>query len=59
VEGRIERGTVVLNFTEAGASRTSRGTIRWRLAPGGDDLEGRFTSDAANTSGASSGRRLR
>jgi hypothetical protein len=58
VAGRIENGQVVLNFTETGASRTSRGTIRWRMA-GGDDVEGRFTSDAADSSGASSGRRLR
>ena len=59
VAGRIENGQVVLNFTETGASRTSRGTIRWRVAPGDDDVEGRFSSDAAGTSGASSGRRLR
>jgi len=59
VEGRIEGGTVVLSFREAGASRTSRGTIRWRLVPGGTDLAGRFVSDAADSSGASVGRRLR
>ena len=59
VVGRIEGGTVVLNFTEIGASRTSRGTIRWRLSPGAGNLSGRFTSDAAASSGASVGRRVR
>ena len=59
VAGRIERGQVVLNFTEIGGSRTSRGTIRWRVNPGDDDVQGRFTSDAADSSGASSGRRVR
>jgi len=59
VAGRIENGQVVLNFTEIGGSRTSRGTIRWRVAPGDDDVQGRFTSDAADSSGASSGRRVR
>jgi serine/threonine-protein kinase len=58
VAGRIENGQVILNFTETGGSRTSRGTIRWRLAQG-DDLQGNFASDAANSRGASSGRRLR
>ena len=59
VAGRIQNGQVVLSFTEIGGSRTSRGTIRWRVSPGDDDVEGRFTSDAADSSGASSGRRLR
>lgn len=57
VAGRIEDGQLVLNFTEIGPSRTSRGTIRWRLAPGAE-LHGRFASDAANSSGVSSGRKL-
>ena len=38
VEGRIEDGQVFLDFTETGASRTSRGTIHWRLRPGDDGL---------------------
>ena len=58
VAGRIEDGEVVLYFTEIGASRTSRGTIRWRLAPVDGSLEGRFATDAANSSGISHGRRL-
>jgi hypothetical protein len=58
VAGRIEDGQVVLYFTEIGASRTSRGTIRWRLAPADGNLEGRFATDAANSSGVSHGRRL-
>jgi serine/threonine-protein kinase len=58
VAGRVEDGQVVLYFTEIGANRTSRGTIRWRLAPVDGSLEGRFASDAANSSGVSQGRRL-
>lgn len=57
VEGRIEDGQVVLDFTEAGGSRTSHGTIRWRLRPGDGRLAGRFDSDAAGSSGVSVGRR--
>jgi hypothetical protein len=57
VAGRIENDQLVLYFTEIGQSRTSRGTIRWRLAPG-SQLQGRFASDAADSSGSSSGRRL-
>ena len=59
VVGRIENGQLVLHFTELGSSRTSRGTIRWRLVPGGANLAGRFSSDAAASSGASVGRRIR
>jgi serine/threonine-protein kinase len=55
--GRVEDGQLVLNFTEIGASRTSRGTIRWSLAPGAGDLQGRFASDAANSTGTSRARR--
>jgi hypothetical protein len=58
VAGRIEDGQVVLYFTEIGANRTSRGTIRWRLAPADGNLEGRFATDAANSTGVSLGRRL-
>jgi hypothetical protein len=58
VAGRIEDGQVVLYFTEIGTARTSRGTIRWRLAPVDGTLEGRFATDAANSSGISHGRRL-
>jgi serine/threonine-protein kinase len=55
--GRIENGQLVLNFTEIGASRTSRGTIRWSVAAGAGDLQGRFASDAANSTGSSRARR--
>jgi serine/threonine-protein kinase len=58
VSGRIENGQVVLDFTETGASRTSRGTIRWRVTPGENGLEGRFVSDAADSRGVSVGLRL-
>jgi serine/threonine-protein kinase len=58
VAGRIEDGQVILHFTETGAERTSRGTIRWRVAPGAAGVEGRFSSDAADSSGVSVGRRL-
>ena len=58
VAGRIENGEVVLNFTETGASRTSHGTIRWRLTSADGAFEGRFASDAAHSRGPSSGRRL-
>jgi hypothetical protein len=58
VVGHIENGELVLYFTEIGAARTSRGTIRWRVEPGGSDFQGRFASDAADSRGVSSGRRL-
>jgi hypothetical protein len=58
VVGHIEDGQLVLYFTEIGSARTSRGTIRWRLEPGSANLKGRFASDAADSSGASYGRRL-
>jgi hypothetical protein len=57
VAGRIEDGEVVLHFTEIGSARTSRGTIRWRVQPEATGLAGRFTSDAANSSGSSRARR--
>jgi hypothetical protein len=58
VAGRIENGQLVLHFTELGARRTSRGTIRWQLEPDSSVLHGRFDSDAANSNGTSSARRL-
>jgi hypothetical protein len=57
VEGRIEGDQLVLHFTEIGARRVSRGTMRWRLGPG-MTLRGRFSSDAADSSGPSIARRL-
>ena len=58
VSGRIEGSTVVLTFSERGATRTSAGTFRWQLATDGSSLRGSFWSDAANTNGPSSGRRV-
>jgi hypothetical protein len=58
VSGRIEGSAVVLTFTEQGATRESAGTFRWQLSPDGSSLRGSFWSDAANTNGPSSGRRV-
>ena len=58
VSGRIEGSSVVLTFTEQGATRTSAGTFRWQLSPDGSSLRGSFWSDAANTNGPSSARRV-
>ena len=58
VSGRIEGSMVVLTFSEQGATRTSSGTFRWRLSPDGSSLRGSFWSDAANTNGPSSARRV-
>jgi hypothetical protein len=57
VEGRIEGNDLVLSFTEIGRDRTSRGTIRYRLTSGGA-MRGRFSSDAADSSGTSSAHRV-
>jgi eukaryotic-like serine/threonine-protein kinase len=57
VEGRIEGDQLVLHFTEIGSERISRGTMRWRMGPG-STLRGRFSSDAADSSGSSVARRL-
>jgi hypothetical protein len=52
VEGRVDGERLVLNFTERGAARTSAG--RFVLHKAGDgSLRGRFTSDAARSSGSS------
>jgi len=48
---------LILNFTEIGRARTSRGTMRYRLGSGGA-LRGRFSSDAADSSGTSSAHRV-
>jgi serine/threonine-protein kinase len=59
VDGQIEGQYLVLNFTEQGAWRTSSGTIRWLISPGAGALQGRFASDAAQSSGTSVARRVR
>jgi serine/threonine protein kinase len=58
VSGRIDGSSVVLTFTEQGATRASAGTFRWQLSSDGSSLRGSFWSDAANTNGPSSGRRV-
>jgi hypothetical protein len=58
VSGRIDGTSVVLTFTEQGAARTSGGTFRWQLSSDGSSLRGSFWSDAANTNGPSSARRI-
>jgi serine/threonine-protein kinase len=57
VEGRIEGDELILNFTEIGRQRTSRGTMRYRLG-GTGAMQGRFSSDAAASSGTSSAHRV-
>jgi hypothetical protein len=51
VHGRIEGDSIVLDFIEEGALRTSHGRFRWTVSDG--RLEGRFTSDAAASRGIS------
>jgi hypothetical protein len=58
VDGRIEGQYLVMNFVEQGGARSSAGTIRWLISPGAGALSGRFASDAAQSSGTSSARRL-
>ncbi len=58
VSGRIDGSNVVLTFTEQGAVRSSGGTFRWQLSSDGSRLRGSFWSDAANTNGPSSARRI-
>ena len=59
VEGRIEGQYLVLDFVEQGAWRSSVGTIRWLVSPGAAAMQGRFASDAAQSSGTSVARRVR
>jgi hypothetical protein len=59
VEGRIEGQYLVLDFVEQGAWRSSAGTIRWLVSPGAGAMQGRFASDAAQSSGTSVARRVR
>jgi penicillin-binding protein 1A len=58
LSGSIEGRVVRLRFTERGPDRTTSGTISWRLAGGGDELSGTFSSAAADAHGASSAVRL-
>lgn len=52
VEGHIDGERLVLNFTERGAARTSAGRFVLHRTDDGS-LRGRFTSDAARSSGSS------
>ena len=52
LEGRLEGERLVLNFTERGAARSSAGRLVLHVADDGS-LRGRFTSDAARSSGSS------
>jgi len=52
VEGHLEGNRLVLNFTERGTARTSAGRFVLHRTDDGS-LRGRFTSDAARSSGSS------
>jgi hypothetical protein len=56
--GRIEGHQVRLDFTEYGTERTSEGRITLSVPREGNELEGRFMSDAAGSSGYSTARRV-
>ena len=50
LQGTVEGDAVVLNFSEAGTRRRSSGTFILTRA-GSDALQGRFSSDAARSTG--------
>ena len=54
VTGEVVGREVRLHFTERGSRRSSDGNFHWRLAPGGEALDGNFVSTAASSSGSSS-----
>jgi len=58
LSGSIAGREVRLRYTERGPGGTASGTITWRLAGGGDELSGSFSSAGADGSGASSAVRL-
>ena len=58
VTGRVDNGTVTLQFTERGALRASTGTFRWQLSPDNARLSGSFASDAASSRGSSTAQRV-
>jgi hypothetical protein len=57
VDGTIEEGRLALTFTEQGMRRTSHGSFEMQLAEDGS-LHGRFSSDAAQSSGSSQAVRM-
>lgn len=58
LSGSIAGRDVRLRYTERGPGGTASGTITWRLAGGGDELSGTFSSAASDARGASSAVRL-
>jgi len=56
--GAIAGREVRLRYTERGPGGTASGTITWRLAGGGDELSGTFSSAGSDARGASSAVRL-
>ncbi len=58
LEGRQTGRALVLEFTEDGPSRQSRGTFRIDLSADGRGASGEFTSDVANTRGVTRGKKL-
>ena len=58
LSGSIAGREVRLHYTERGPDGTASGTITWRLAGGGDELSGSFSSSGSDARGASSAVRL-
>lgn len=58
LSGSIAGREVRLRYTEHGPGGTASGTITWRLAGGGDELSGTFSSAGSDARGASSAVRL-
>jgi len=58
LSGSIAGREVRLRYTERGPGGTASGTITWRLAGGGDELSGTFSSAGSDARGASSAVRL-
>ncbi|HMW01292.1 MAG TPA: protein kinase [Acidobacteriota bacterium] len=52
LEGTISGDSVTLNITEVGAKRTTAGQITLTVHPETNTLDGRFSSNAADSSGA-------
>ena len=57
IDGTIEDGRLILAFTERGTRRTSQGTLNLQRADDGS-LHGRFSTDAARSSGRAKAVRL-
>jgi len=57
VSGVIRDAHVELRFVEHGLERVSEGRFQWQISPGAAHLDGRFSSDVANSSGRSEARR--